>query len=677
MLFRAIFDRTSNLMIFRQLVLHNFGPYVGKQTIDLTPGTEGETRPIILFGGMNGGGKTTLMDAIRLALYGQRAQCSTRGNLSYSDFLSQCVNRHTPLGERTQIELVFQHIEDDRLIDLQIIRHWTKSPKDGKDTLGIFEEDYWKNDYLTNTWDEYIENLLPLGISNLFLFDGEQVKELAEQEIPPPAVVGSIKFLLGLELAERLAVDLDILVRRKRKKWANAKELADLDEMEVKMNQYREELDAAKQDLSSLKNALDRAETAQREAYFKYISEGGKIAAERTTLEHEKRRLEGKIERSRQLLVELSSSSLPLALIEPLLHQMEEQSDRETKQYQAKNAQDLVKQRGDRLLQYIEEIKVNSKQLAKIKAFLEEEDRQLHEAIGSDEDIWLHLDEETRDRLSILLQKELPDFVNFGDETLKTLYQVELDLDNKEREIAAAPSPEIYEQLQQAVNETQADLVKATANYERGQRRCNEAEAKIEALKKDLADYANTALEREQDEHLIRASAKVQHTLKLFKERLTLKKLNKLEIEITECFRYLLHKSDLVHRVAIATDSFALSLYDNQGQPVPKHRLSAGEKQLLAIAFLWGLARVSGRQLPVAIDTPLGRLDSSHRHNLIERYFPSASHQVLLLSTDTEIGKKEVSLLREQGSIAREYLLKYDPKKRQTTVKEGYFWNED
>ncbi|MGC1396131.1 MAG: DNA sulfur modification protein DndD, partial [Coleofasciculaceae cyanobacterium] len=100
----------------------------------------------------------------------------------------------------------------------------------------------------------------------------------------------------------------------------------------------------------------------------------------------------------------------------------------------------------------------------------------------------------------------------------------------------------------------------------------------------------------------------------------------------------------------------------------------AGEKQLLAIAFLWGLARVSGRNLPVAIDTPLGRLDSSHRTNLVERYFPTASHQVILLSTDTEVGKVEVERLREIEAIAHEYLLKYDASQRQTITQPGYFW---
>ena len=59
-----------------------------------------------------------------------------------------------------------------------------------------------------------------MGISNLFLFDGEQVKELAELDAPPTSVVDAINNLLGLELAEKLALDLDILATRKKKDLA-------------------------------------------------------------------------------------------------------------------------------------------------------------------------------------------------------------------------------------------------------------------------------------------------------------------------------------------------------------------------------------------------------------------------------------------------------------------------
>jgi DNA sulfur modification protein DndD len=660
-------------VIFIELVLQNFGPYMGRQVIDLRPQIHGETRPIILFGGMNGGGKTTLMDAIRLALYGPRAQCSTRGNLNYSDFLTQCVTRDSDPVEKTRIELVFEHFENDAAVELRIVRYWEANPKDGKDTLGILEGDWPRTD-LTNIWDEYIENLLPLGISNLFLFDGEQVKELAEQETPPPVVVDAIQSLLGLELAERLSIDLDILVRRKQKKLASAKQLASLEEIEQKLSKSNEDLDEAKQELGGLQNNLEKAHERQRDAWDKFISEGGKIAAERTQLEKQKRSLEGSLEQMRESLGELAGGSLPLALIQPLLTEVQVQGEQEAKSVQAKIARDVVKERSSRLVEYLDKLKLKPQQVDKIKFFLEQEDEALDREIGSEEDIWLSADEETLSLLSNILRHELPSQVKLAGEKLQSLEALEVEITFNERQLASAPSPEIYEQLDAALKAAQAAVVKAQGDYNNGQQRCDKLSKEIDGFKKELAVYSETSIERQNDEHIIESSKKVQETLKLFKERLTLRKLNKLEVEVTDCFRYLLHKVDLVHRIAIDTQSFGLSLYNPEGQPVPKHRLSAGEKQLLAIAFLWGLARVSGRHLPVAIDTPLGRLDSSHRNNLIERYFPSASHQVILLSTDTEISKTEYEHLVEQEAIANSYLLKYHPETRKTIVENGYFW---
>ncbi|KOR35190.1 MULTISPECIES: DNA sulfur modification protein DndD [Planktothricoides] len=667
-------------MILTELVLENFGPYVGKQIINFHPEAEaGETRPIILFGGMNGGGKTTLMDAIRLALYGSRAQCSTRGNLSYGDFLSQCVNRQSPFTDKSRLELAFKHIDRNRWVELRIVRYWTKNPKDGKDTLGILEwnesqQDYWKDDYLTETWDEYIENLLPLGISNLFLFDGEQVKELAEQEVPPSTVVKAIESLLGLELIERLSIDIDILVKRKQKKLANFQQKISLDEIDIKLKKYQAELAEAQAEEATLKTQLEKAEKKAKEASDRFLSEGGKIASREADLERQKADLEGQIERSRQYLRELAAEKLPLALIQPLLIAARTQGERETKRQQAKNAQALVQATGDRLLEYIKNLKLKADQIKKIDQFLADENQQLLDQIGAEKDAWLAADEKALETLGIVVQSDLGDRIKSAQQTRAEIDQLELQLNAIEKQLAVAPPPEIYEQLKNAVQKTQTALIKARINYENAQHLVVQLEREINKAKKELINYVDNTIERQQDEHTIKTAARVQDTLKLFREKLTIKKLSKLEKEVTDCFRYLLHKLDLVHRVAIDTKDFSLSLYDLQGEPVPKHRISAGEKQLLAIAFLWGLARVSGRELPVAIDTPLGRLDSEHRQNLIERYFPAASHQVILLSTDTELGKEEVKKLRKQKAIAREYLLKYNGETRQTNIEPGYFW---
>lgn len=663
-------------MKFIELVLQNFGPYSGTQVIKLdTQVDEDNSRPILLLGGMNGGGKTTLMDALRLALYGHRADCSTRGNLTYSDFLVQSINSRTKADE-TRVELVFENIENDKPIRYRVVRTWNQNLKDGKDSLGVFniKDDTWKLEELVNTWDDYIENLLPLGISNLFLFDGEQVKELAEQEAPPPPVADAIRALLGLELAEKLAVDIDVLVNRKRKENADVKDLANLEDIEEKISFLQEEYQQNKDTENAYLESLNEAKQKASEALDKFVSEGGKIAAERSQLEKQRNQKATEVEEARHGMCEMSGDALPLALVENLLIEAQVQGEKEYKIQQAQIASNILFERDQRLLQLIAKLDISSKQSAKIKEFLDEDIATLNANLIQPEEFWLLADAESLSQLSNILYY-LQNSKTLAKQQLKILKNKEDEIVTLERQIQTAASPEEYNKLQNALKTAQAKVSQLNSKCETVRRRVVELEAEIETAKKELKEYTTQTIDQKNNEHIITASSKVQETLKLFREKLTRKKLNKLEVEVTDCFRYLLHKSDLVHRVAIETNTFKLSLYDSHGLPVPKHRLSAGEKQLLAIAFLWGLARLSGRRLPIAIDTPLGRLDSSHRGNLIERYFPSASHQVILLSTDTEIGKAEVEKLRENEAIAREYLLKYDSTQRQTTVLENqYFW---
>ncbi|MDH6089455.1 DNA sulfur modification protein DndD [Umezakia ovalisporum] len=661
-------------MIFLELVLQNFGPYCGRQVINLDPTIDEENSyPIILLGGMNGGGKTTLMDAIRLALYGHRAQCSTRGNLSYNDFLAQCVNTHSSPTEDTRIELVFEHLESDQPVKYRVVRRWTKNPKDGRDQLGVLDAQEWLDTALANIWDEYIENLLPLGISNLFLFDGEQVKELAEQETPPPIVVEAIRGLLGLELAERLGSDLEIIVNRKRKEVADTQELVNLEEIEQELNIKQDKYQKIENQLKELSDTLLNAQKKQQKALNKFISEGGKIAGDRSQLERQRNEITAEAEKTRLAMSELAADMLPLGLITPLLNEVYIQGEKEFRTQQAKIGYSLLLEREQRLIDLINKLNLEETQVDKIKEFMEEENQVLHQDITGQS--WLLADTATLHQLDNVIHHYLLYTKKAAQEKLTLLQTKEEEIITIERQIQTAASPEDYQKLVDELQQAQTEVAEAQAACEIAKRDLNALENQIRITKKNLEKYTETNIDRKHNEHIINAAAKVQETLKLFREKLTLRKLNKLEIEVTECFRYLLHKSDLVHRIAIDTENFGLSLYDFNGQPVPKHRLSAGEKQLLAIAFLWGLARVSGRRLPVAIDTPLGRLDSSHRGNLVERYFPSASHQVILLSTDTEIAKKEVETLRKNQAIAREYLLKYDSSARQTTVIENqYFW---
>lgn len=109
---------------------------------------------------------------------------------------------------------------------------------------------------------------------------------------------------------------------------------------------------------------------------------------------------------------------------------------------------------------------------------------------------------------------------------------------------------------------------------------------------------------------------KVQAALEDYAQALTAAKIDELREGVVRCFGQLWRKGDLVRRIEIDPTAFTVTLFDRHDRMVPKKQLSAGEKQMYAIFLRWGPAQVSGRPLPMVIDTPLGRLDSEHRTHL-------------------------------------------------------------
>lgn len=114
--------------------------------------------------------------------------------------------------------------------------------------------------------------------------------------------------------------------------------------------------------------------------------------------------------------------------------------------------------------------------------------------------------------------------------------------------------------------------------------------------------------------------------------------------------------------------------YQKDLQIIVISTISAGEKQLMVIALLWALGICSKKRLPVIIDTPLSRLDSNHRTALIKTYFPHASDQTIILSTDSEIDQHYYDLMKE--NVDDEYTLVYDDLSKSSSIVSGYFPEE-
>lgn len=146
---------------------------------------------------------------------------------------------------------------------------------------------------------------------------------------------------------------------------------------------------------------------------------------------------------------------------------------------------------------------------------------------------------------------------------------------------------------------------------------------------------------------------------------------NEVAQTMTECYKLLANKKTLIERIEMNPETLDMIYINKNNEEVQKTSLSAGEKQLMVIALLWALAICSKKKLPVIIDTPLSRLDSVHREALIKTYFPKASEQTIILSTDSEIDLNYYMMMKD--NIDDEFTLVYDDVSKSTSIKKGYF----
>lgn len=164
----------------------------------------------------------------------------------------------------------------------------------------------------------------------------------------------------------------------------------------------------------------------------------------------------------------------------------------------------------------------------------------------------------------------------------------------------------------------------------------------------------------------------IASVLNQFMVKLRKNKVHLLQEKTFEMYRRLSSRSGLIKDLTIDDKTYEVRISDRNGHEIKKSGLSAGEKEVFAVSLLWGLAQTSQLKLPIFIDTPLSRLDSNHRDNIVNNYFPNAGEQVVILSTDTEIDTNYYRNLKPHLSGAG--CLVFDQRLELSTFKTGYFW---
>ena len=661
-------------MILDNIVLTDFGLYAGRQEIHLAPPAPG--KPIVLFGGLNGGGKTTILDALQLAFFGPRAKTSSRGRLRYADYLSRCIHDKAPV-RRAAIQLNFRHtiagVEDCYTLR----RAWRE------DASGKCREEFrvLKNhrlaSALADNWVAQVDNLLPYNIAHLFLFDGEQIERYASPEEAATLIGTAVQNLLGLDLVEQLDRDIRVYERRKTAERLDDRSRAQFLEAQEELRRSRERLLAVKHQRAALQtHHIEPRQRELRAIEDEFRRLGGDLFDRRREIELAFENASAALNDNQEALRRLAAGPLPLLVALGIAESAVERDREEQDTQRALQVDQYLADRDERVVRHLGSSGVPESTLQGLRDHLAG-DRAANRTIAERGTV-LNLSPEARSALSVFGRTQAD---ALADEAASLLAQ-HVHLSAKAEEAKA-----LYDSLPQAdslddvVRRREAAAEELTGREAQHRHLDEEAERigrDVERQEKLLAGLLEADTwheERRGDrDRILRCSRQVRDTLETFRREMVKRHLSRIERLVLDSYQQLLRKTSLVTRLCIDPQTFSLELHGRSSTPMRAENLSAGERQLLGIALLWGLAKASGRPLPTAIDTPLGRLDTSHRTHFVERYLPFASHQTLVFSTDEEIVGGYLERLRPW--IGRTYRLEYDDAAGLTRAAPGYFHTE-
>lgn len=656
-------------MILDELVLHDFGVYRGRQALSLSPPSS--ARPVVLIGGLNGAGKTTILDAVQLALYGKLAPCVSRTPGSYHQYLRDAIHRHASPTDGAALELAFRHQHDGAEHRIRVHRRWHANAQSVRERLDV-ERDGVHDTTLSAHWIQSVDQFVPLGISRLVFFDGEKVAALADPATSAHALAAGINSLLGLDALDRLLADLTVYERRQRSKFVTPDLQQPVRTVQAKLRELAAERSRLVIQRASAQNTLDHARRRLADCEQQFHLSGGDLSTRRAELESQREVLAQRLRDARSHLLAIAAGHEPLLQVQGLLRDLSRRASRESAAADALRIDRLLATRDREVLAKLRDKSLTDVALGKIQAILADDRRRRTPEPAPRS---LSLPDSLVHELTKLTTTALPKAKRRLVAALRRTATLQDQLDQVDRDLAAVPDDGDFAALLTARSTAQADADAAervlgsqeTALHQL--RHTQDREHKhYERL---LVGAATQALDHDDLNRTLDHSAAVRDTLQRFRRVLLTRRARHIASLVLAGFRHLLRKERLVAGLEIDPSSFSLTLRDFYGAELSAASLSSGERQLLAVSLLWGLARAAGRPLPTIVDTPLARLDSTHRAHLVERYFPTASHQVLVLSTDEEITPVYWAKLRPH--VGRTYTLVHDDRDTATTIHEGYF----
>ena len=645
-------------MIINRLTMHNFGVYAGTNIFEFT-----HKKPIVLIGGMNGRGKTTFLEAILLSLYGANSTAYKESKYnSYNQYLRSYVNRsHWSQSSYVELEFVLNESTNDTYV---VRREWDALSKITKEKICVQQNGIY-SEFLTKNWAMFVESILPSALSSFYFFDGEKIAELAVAKTDVQ-MKESIRSMLGITILEVLKKDLGRTIRRINKKGKSNEPSSKLDGLREEREQAISKLEQIDE---SVRLAAEKVETIQdelEELHKRYELQGGAVLEQRQKLIQKRAAIQTEITQNAESLIGMAATELPMVLVRDLISQIKLQAEDEHNDF-------IMQQALEQMDAYLSDFAgEHPDSTGASRAFVDFVRKQIeknatHQIYEMSDHALFQINELVESTLQESIDHTKTVFSN-KIALKRQLDEVDsyLTLDINENELAA-----IYDQIK--TNE--AKLIEAQVELNQLQQERSSVNAVVIAktaeYNRDVETYLQKIELQEDSDRLLKYSNMALRMVDAYALELQKRKTGTLGKTITECYKKLANKKNLIQEIVMDAETLDLQYLDEKGDTVSKESLSAGEKQLMVIAILWALALCSKKKLPVIIDTPLSRLDSQHRASIISTYFPNASDQTIILSTDTEIDHNYYDMMKE--SVGDEFTLIYSEETKSTSIEKGYF----
>jgi DNA sulfur modification protein DndD len=660
-------------MKLTKLVINDFGPYRGRNEFTLTTSQDS---PIILFGGSNGAGKTTLFRGVQICLHGRSALGRRVSEADYKEHIRGKLHEYPEdTADEASIRLEFEYAYMGEVDHYSVERSWRDRGKSIVENLEVRRNGKLPSDLDKDQWEDFLKELIPPGVSQLFFFDGEKVQELATAIEDDESFEDSLFSLLGLDLVDRLDADLSIYRSRKLDESGLegiTEEINELREEKKELENREQELKDEKSDkeerLAELESEIDNKEAD-------IAQEGGAYADKREELKERRAELNAKIENVEEDIREIVTDAYPFALAPDLCKSVVNRLKDESEKQETAAARERLDSELDDALngEVFSDLDVPEDQAEEIKTRLQSEIRNRFQVEDEDTQLLHQFSEAQRREMYGVVDKalnEVPETLGGKSSELESMVR---ELQDIEEQLGRAPEEEDISPLIEDLNE----LIEEKESLKSDVEDIEEELSKLDTRTSRLGNQIDNKLDRKDDKETVSERAElasdVQDMLSEYREDLAKEKLRNLEDALTERYLALSNKSDFYEGIEVDEDALNIQVKTKHGNHKPQSELSAGERQIFATALLWALAEISGRPLPFIVDTPLGRLDKAHRENLVENFFPEAAHQVLVFSTDTEIDDEYYDQLDDD--VTQAYHLDYNQEEGYTSVSRGYFWS--